>query len=152
MSIKFKDLTGLGEIMPQGGLATLYIVDFSRFYKVGMTQKSVANRLLNYPPWKLVKSWELDTAIVRWLEKEVVYTYHNYTPYSWGAKYPGASECFRTKNIEGVIKFIEQRVEGKDNNIDFYISKLPDGTFQKSLRTYEGTPIFVRSVPYLSYS
>ncbi len=128
---------------------TLYIVHFKKnnFYKIGVTGKDVEKRLANYPEYEIVKVWEnLEGGIAESVERQVVGTYHNYTPQDWKFNRPGQTECFRIKDVQKIIRFVEERLEG--GLVVFFISQLADGTFKSSLKTQEGDIKFQREVPF----
>jgi hypothetical protein len=125
----------------------LYIVHFidENFYKVGITTKHLDVRFHNYPRFETVQTWDLPTAIAETVERQVVLTFHNYSPGNWKFNRPGQTECFRTKDVQKVVTFIEQRVDG--NLTKFYINELPDGTYEPSLKEPLGIIKFQREVP-----
>lgn len=76
----------------------VYLVEFEGFYKIGITQQTVKQRLGGrYPAYKIILELEFDTlAEAKQIEKawlEAVKPY-KYTPNNFPAEGRGATECF----------------------------------------------------------
>lgn len=73
--------------------ATLYLVDFGEFKKIGVTQVPLEQRFINYGQFKLLDSCEMDVDVALEMEMEVL---KNMRPFrTMGDIRRGGSECFR---------------------------------------------------------
>lgn len=74
-------------------LTNLYLVDFGQFYKIGITQRTVEERLRGFPEYKILGVLELDFDEAWEIERELLKTVEPYKIY--GNLPNGNTECFK---------------------------------------------------------
>lgn len=89
-------LRNLGVFDPDK-LTIVYLVKFEQYYKLGLTQRTVAERLKGFPPYTIIKqielnfdeAWKLERKLLRYIE-----------PYKIVGNLPnGNTECFIAPNL-----------------------------------------------------
>lgn len=86
-----------GGSLIDGKPTTLYLINFGEYYKVGITQQSLKQRLKSYPPYKVEWVLEgLDLEKAKELEIDILEQVDLFSPEGWTS---GRTECFKADKV-----------------------------------------------------
>jgi hypothetical protein len=142
--IEFGELEGA--VLPNPGDVTLCLWESTGklfFYQVTLQDPAYE---LKRSGFNLVNSWDsLDRGQAMLIQGDLSVFYHNFKPYKMRK---GTLDCFRTKNIQGVYNFIQERVDSEGELYNFVIYQDDSGEYLSSVGTDRERVLYTKAVPY----
>lgn len=86
--------------------ATLYLLRFDGFYKIGVTQRQIEQRFRGAPEYEVLDTYCSDLDEILALEREILSKVEPYLPENEWFKRNGKTECFLFRDIKTLTELI----------------------------------------------